>query len=461
VKPGAFIGVSELGTSEQGARNAALLDARRQIVSFLGVKLTSKHVEEVLYHRTDRDRTEGGKSTEKYDLAIETKMKALANNVVRVREDRVFTQCFLDSSDRMSWKAYVRAPFDHHAHQKFILDWVAETAGLVEKWLVRPAPASPAHHWSVLGTYSGLLSLCGELRELVGLPAGLGAQVEDLHARLSEKARGLLGQVGLAADNPMQTRASTTSPLKPLAVRAWLSPGELPLGRVPVTFSSELPIDGLPAELSTDTSGQALLHLDPSQLGEADHVVVARLGSPTLWGSFPDGAFPAAEFQIVRGRARLLVRVGMNLPDQAEVTGNPLEKGLVQALTDAGFQVSSPSTQVQPPQSPTELLHATGSADLRAVVWVDVSFTSREAGAFGPDAFCYAMSIEIRVLDHQTGATLLSLALPDETYRDLRGYGFGAQGPQQAVLDALSGRTRKEYPRLLQDLAGRIAASVK
>ena len=462
VENGLFVGVSEPEETEQRARSEALLDARKQIVDFLGVKLSGELARRLLYHRTEqRDRT-GTAESQSQDLTVLVKTRTVSRNIVRVREDRSFLQCFINRDGGQAWKAYVRVPFDSVAHNRFVEDWVTQVKELVADGLKRQASMNQPSASSTLTVLKQMMSAVSEVGDLVMVSPSTAGDIETLKVGLDRSMENYLSNLDLRATHTRQTRQpGSKARFVPPEVHVLENDTGNPAARIPVTFTFD---DTTQILQVVETSGDGRAILDAGRLPSSDEdlVILSTLGHPELWSLFPDLRFPNVRFALNRGRPGIVVHTSLGLPGEVRLKGNPIEEALSEALSMQGLDVSSSRIFTEDPSTNVEdLLGVVRSRDVTAVVWVDADFAAIETMGLGHDAFCYSMSLHVQMFDVASGQSFFATSLPDNDTRDLRGYGFGTDGPKQAILDAIQGRTRSTYPELFSDIAKQLANALK
>jgi hypothetical protein len=327
---GYFVGVSRDFVMEGEARRDALLDARKQIVDSLGVRLTKEEVEELVVK---------GEASEVLspDVLWKVKTQVISKSIVRARDKEWYTEKWEIQEEgkvRYFWKAFVLIRFSQAEHDQFIEELVHETHKLA-KPILKEAD-SLLLRGDIADAITKMKRVLGIVDEVLGMPGIKPALISDVKKlriaclgrleRISSKVVGLC----LNSDQSCEIGEGLTKPLL-----------------FKVVYNEASPLQGILVKFRfVDGSGE----LDQQAVTDKDGVAQCRvykvLGRDTAIIEaetlpFIPNAKPLKGRFTIHLSTLFLVKISeRNL--STRVSKSKVETAIIEGLIKAGFRVVSP-----------------------------------------------------------------------------------------------------------------------
>jgi|GEM_PF-4570758 len=177
-----FVGVSQMSVDEQTARNDALLDARRQVISSLGVQVdaTTQFTRMMI-----EDQSGIVASRDQMDI----KSVAVAKGVLAVRPERFYVEKWAKAGGKsgdVEYKAWCLVSYSPADHQRTIDKMIGEifTTGepLLEKATLQRQTGDVR---GAIRTAQSIRDLTAEMNDWTAVPPAQKARLSDLQGRVT------------------------------------------------------------------------------------------------------------------------------------------------------------------------------------------------------------------------------------------------------------------------------------
>ncbi len=439
VPEGYFVGISKDYKMDQSARDDALLNARKQIIESLGLKLESEVVDRIL----TRGDTRGVLTS---DVMTDAKINAVAKNILMVRAERWYIRRWERTTKggvEYFFRARCLVEFDREAHDRFVHEMVTQSEKLAQPVFeegVRLEGGGQLHQ--AVGRYLKVVEVVRELDEFTGIPPDWTTGVRKLKIDAEGRLEGLFGRIRFSTFNDNQVGVVGKGLKNPLLLVVTVTQrgGETPLEGFPVTFRFVEGVGRLDEGVTTDGKGVAASRVYRIDSRKDRNLVEAVVGGADLEGvvSFP---LPKATFSFRSTFAAEATLVSVSIEETIlgeRVAESRVQSRVIDALRKKGFQVLDLGER--PGEEPDIVV--TGAA--RADKADELVYDNKTYGIY----FCRAR-INLEAKNTRDGSILATM--------DERVKGSGADG-QKAAQSAL---TAKNLEGILNEFVKKIEASLE
>lgn len=416
-RPGYFVGLSRPADTEADARDQALADARRQIVEYLGIRLETELLDQVLEKQT------GGLT--QLDERTEVKVETASRAAVQARAEA----WHVEESPDGAYLAWCSVPFSEERHRTFVQEMVEATLA-VSGDVYGKGQQYQAHGdlAQALDAYTDALEALEELKDWTS-DRDLLTESDRLRADVRGKAKDLLGRLSLSVEQDGQTGRVGRALAAPLTVRIkWDQAGRLsPVPHLTVHFEWADGTGDLDAVANTDQTGVAQCNV--RRIDEPGRHEVRAVVGDVRWERLIDVVLPRTTFHFSAFFPTALVHIQERLLSEPRAEST-VGTQITQALRDAGFEVITP--EGRPPAGEDAMVRwaKAQGADLLVFGTASADDVNRIREGF----FVVTAAAQIHVRATATGKVVTTRDLVNGKQTDTRGFGNSEQAAAREAI---------------------------
>ncbi len=412
LRPPIYVGVSQPMPTEADALENAMQDARRQIVESLGIEICIETLE------TGTDSVQSGIVNR--TLTTEDKSRIYARNIIKVSPERRYVEKW----ERMTsqgvtryYKAWVAAPF---REEEFRALWKETIRQFSRRFRVLESTTpitDPARIPELFLLYESVMAIEQEFLSqywMIHLPEY--QQFQDNKARLEGILRNLTTRMHIeyvAREGDLEGRLQYTVMLD-----------ETPIAGMPVRVISDV----LDVDRVVFSSADGIIDIDYRFTGSDDAELLLVAGCVQDQSDVVQ-FLPSLRVTLPSPLNHHNITISLDIQTQPENTWLATE--LERRLQEQGFRV----------------MQSTDSLKTNYIVQAEFRATSSDSSeaVFGYKAA--RSMLNLRLLNGSGSRTLLTFRLPNEEYRDTRGFGKSENEARQNALELRNLLLREEALR--------------